>query len=272
MRTIFSLALLALCGIAANAAPPTVCLSANNPNLISASNNSRHATAQNVAQNQQWETDYQDGEANLQERNYALAETGFRSALAVQQDGRAYLGLAETLTSEGRTTDALQAYFFVFHPGPGLSWGGSYMPKANLEYALLLNHNGQWTEAVDYYNAALPDLVKWDYKANLHFDAAVPQPALLAAAAHIGLGLYDNFEYEPDSNTKALQEYEAALQLAPDWDAANYYYGYGWQKLSPAERAKSGTVQQAKAALQKAVKIGNARVKAAAEKALKSAG
>ena len=149
------------------------------------------------------------------------------------------------------------------------------MTKADLEYALLLNQNGQWAEAVGYYNAALPVLSNSDYKANLHFDPSTPQPAVLAAAAHIGLGLYDNVVdfSEPGGNTKALQEYNAALQLAPDWDAANYYYGYGWQHLSPAERAHLGLAQEAKAqaSLHKAVKIGNGPVKAAAQKALRVA-
>ena len=69
-----------------------------------------------------------------------------------------------------------------------------------------------------------------------------------------------------------MVEYTKALQLAPDNALINYFYGVGWQKLSPTERAKFGTVQQAKAHLRKAEKVGNANVKAAALRALKALG
>ncbi len=230
------------------------------------------AAADSLQQQTDYMTSLADGKANLRAHNFVLAEEDFREAISVQEDGSGYLGLADALAGQNKTTEALQAYHSIFYPRVGQFQGGSYAPKANLECALLLNQNGRWAEAVDHYNAALPDLVKWDYKANLHFDPNAPQPAALAAAAHIGLGLYDNFEYEADSNTKALQEYNAALRLAPDWDAANYYYGYGWQHLSPAERTKFGTMQQAKAHLQKAEKVGNVSVRAAAAKVLKALG
>ncbi len=228
-----------------------------------------------LARIQDYNAELSSAKASLQAGNYAQAEQGFRAAIADDWGDGPYIGLAETLVAEGRTVEALQTYYAYFHPAVGsFQGGGTIDPKVNLEYALLLNQNGQWMEAVDHYNAALPDLVKWDYKASLRFDAAAPQPAALAAAAHIGLGLYDNvIEFsEPGGNTKALQEYNAALRLAPDWDAANYYYGYGWQHLSPTERAKFGTMQQAKAHLQKAEKTGNANVKAAAQKVLKALG
>ena len=52
---------------------------------------------------------------------------------------------------------------------------------------------------------------------------------------------------------------------------ANFYYGFGWQQLSPAERVQFGTAQQAKAALRKAARIGKDAVKKAATKALQVA-
>ena len=243
-----------------------------NPNLISSSNNSRHATPQQKALNQEYQTDYDEGKANLQNKNYSLSEVNFQSAIDASPNGSAYLGLAEAFAGQGKITDALQAYWLLFHPGPRQSWGGSYIPKADLEYALLLDQTGHWDEALAHYNHAVPDLPRGDLKIAVGFDPGAPQPAALAAASHVGLGLYDNFEYQPDSDARAFQEYAAALQIAPNWDVANYYYGIGWQKLSPADRAKFGTAQQAKAALQKAVKVGKGNVKAAAEKALKAIG
>ena len=90
----------------------------------------------------------------------------------------------------------------------------------------------------------------------------------MALGRTIGFG-QDNEE----KNQAAMREYAAALSLEPNWDLANYYYGYGWQQLSPAERAHLGLAQEAKAqeALHKAVKIGKGLVKAAAQKALRVA-
>lgn len=210
----------------------------------------------------------EDGEEALQAKDYVSAETSFRDSLATAHDGVAYLGLAEALAGQGRNGEALETYATLFNPGPHESYGGSYFTRANLEYALLLNQTGHWGEAVAHYNDALTDLIKWDYKADVRLDPDTPQPATLAAAAHIGLGVYDSFEYKPDSNTKAFQEYTTALRLAPNWDQANYYYGHGWQQLSPADKAKLGSAQRAKAALLKAVKVGKGDIKKAAKKAL----
>ena len=67
---------------------------------------------------------------------------------------------------------------------------------------------------------------------------------------------------------EAFAEYGKALQLAPDSDLANYYYGVGWNNLSPAERKQFGSFQQAKAALEKAVKLAKGPLKVKAQKAL----
>ena len=100
----------------------------------------------------------------------------------------------------------------------------------------------------------------------------MPEPTALATAIHITRGLVYNAtpDWAGDSqNKEAAAEYGKALQLAPASPLTNYYYGVGWQKLSPAERAKSGSMQQAKASLQKAILLGKTNVKKAAEKVLK---
>ena len=66
-----------------------------------------------------------------------------------------------------------------------------------------------------------------------------------------------------------MQEYQKALQLAPSWDVANYYYGYGWHNLRPKSRTKLGSMHQAKAALQKVVFLGKGDLKKAAAKVLR---
>ena len=240
----------------------------SDPNLISSSHNSRRATPEVIARNQQCQSDLQEGNANLQAKNYALAEADFRDALALEHSGPAYLGLAEALVGQGKTAEARQAYFMLFHPGLRESWGGSYMPKAHLEYALLLNQSGEWAEAVAHYNASLADLPHGVLPPLTFLNPAMPQPGALAAAAHVGLGLYDNFEYEPDSSAKAFQEYNAALQLAPSSGLANYYYGYGWQRLDLKSPARAAAAPQAKAALAKAAASDDSAVKKAAQEML----
>ena len=110
-------------------------------------------------------------------------------------------------------------------------------------------------------------------RANSHFSSEVPDFPTLAAAIHVAYGMVFSSESNwaaQSQDTEAVGEYSKALQLAPNSPLANYCYGQGWQKLSPAERKQFGTAQQAKAALQKAVKLGKGGVKLAAAKALKS--
>ena len=210
----------------------------------------------------------QAGKTALKAKNFAIAEEDFREILS-DNGGYAYFGLAEALTGEGKTEEALHAYQQLFDPHIGITMGGSYFPKMRLEYAFLLNQTGQWDKAIDYYEKALPDLPSGTLpKVDVQFVTDTPQPRELEAAIHVALGLLNNFGGEADSNVKAMQEYQKALQLEPNWPIANFYYGFGWQQISPADQAKFGSAAQAKAALQKAVKIGKGPVKKAAQKAL----
>ncbi len=221
------------------------------------------------ARTEEYYAEYKAGVEALRGKNYPVAEDYFQSVIDGKPDGSAYFGLAETLVAEGHIPEAMQNYRMIFHPVPYVSWGGTYMTKAHLEYALLLNESGQWAEAVAHYNAALSSIPSGEGmpKLNVQLDLNTPLHSVLAAAAHIGIGLYEN-AFEPENSVQAFQEYTASMQLAPDWDAANYYYGYGWGRLDPKDRAKVGSFQQAKAALQKAVKFGKGDVKVAAQKAL----
>lgn len=222
---------------------------------------------------QQAEEEYQDGKAALRMKDFVRAEDDFRESLSITP-GEAYLGLAEALTAQGRIAEAIQTYRLMFRPNPSCGFGGSYMTRAYLNYALLLDQTGQWAEAIAAYQQALPTLPGGDLpKISARFDPDVPQPVALAAAAHIGLGLIANFmceEMDGDerSQEKAFQEYSQALQLAPNWDMANYYYGFGWRQLYPVSRVKFGNIQQAKASLKKAILVGRADVKKAARKTL----
>ena len=212
--------------------------------------------------------------------NYSQAEKEARQADALDLlAGVPQEVLAAALDAQGKDQEALQAYRL-------LAAGGQ--TRDLLPYAQLLLKSGQWADALAVYNQALPRLpdvgphleatIVHDgdvIRANSHFSPEVPEPMALATAIHIARGMvYNNTPgwAGTGQDTEAMGEYQKALQLAPDNALTNYFYGVGWQRLSPAERVKFGTAQQAKAHLEKAVKVGNASVKAAALKALKSAG
>lgn len=190
--------------------------------------------------------------------------------------------LGAALDAQGKEQEALQVYHAQVIDSKGHLGGQT---SSLLPYALLLLKSGQWVPALAAYNQAitsLPDVGRHPetvtvhdgdvIRANSHFSPDVPEPTALATAIHIARGLVYNassdWTHEPQ-NTEALAEYAKALRLAPTSPLANYYYGTGWQELSPAERAKVGSVQQAKAALQKAILPGKGDVKKAAQKALK---
>lgn len=211
-----------------------------------------------------------DAAADLHAGRYAQAEVEARQSLTLKPgDGVSAEVLAASLEWQGKDQEALQAYQTVVEHYDRNS-------RSLLPYAQLLLKSGQWAQAVTVYNRALPILGNDELeKETSHFSPDVPEPVALETAIHLERGQIYNgtFGWAGDSqNVEAMDEYKKALQLAPDNALTNYYYGAGWQKLSPTERVKFGTVQQAKAHLQKAEKVGNANVKAAAEKALKKLG
>lgn len=213
------------------------------------------------------------GEDLLTEGHYAAAELDFRQALAVQPGNPwPYAGLAEALEAQGRTREALAAYRTLIFPAPnGVLSSASNEVRTQMGYAIALSQLGRWPEAVAVYEKALKDTTHFGDapRINVHFDPGVPQPVQLQALAHVATGM----QYTGSGlNKRAYVQFYQALSLDSDSPFTNYYYGYGWRSLDPTDQVRIMHTQQAKAALQKAVKIGNANVKAAALKALKSAG
>ena len=203
---------------------------------------------------------------SLHAGRYAEAEAEARRSLSLDSDGMADEVLAVALDTQGKEQEALQAYHVIVVEQKAM------YPRVLLPYSLLLLKSGQWEQALAVYNQALPLLGHEALEQeSSHFSPDAPSPTALAVAIHLERGQLYNAA--PDwageaQNTEAMAEYQKALQLAPDSALTNFYYGQGWQKLSPAEQAKFGTAQQTRAALQKAVKIGKGNVKKAAQKAL----
>ncbi len=219
---------------------------------------------------------------SLHNGDYAGAETEARQSLSIDaaNAGISKEVLAAALAAQGKDQEALEAYRDVIEHY-------DTHPRNLLPLAQLLLKSGQWAQALSVYNRALPSLPDVGphletivvhesdaMQASSHFSAATPDPLGLATAIHLARGLvYSSASgWAGDSqDTEAMAEYAKAFQLAPDNALTNYYFGVGWQKLAPTERAKFGNAQQAKAALEKAVKLGKPDVIEAAQKALRVA-
>ncbi len=201
----------------------------------------------------------------------AQAEAEAREAASANPlNGVAEEVLAAALDAQGKDQEALQAYHKMV-----VDEKSDHL-RDLLSYAQLLLKAGQWGQAVAVYNQILSPPGAGDFaRANSRFSPDVPEPAALAVALHIILG--QEYGGQPDwagesQNTEAMAEYAKALQLAPNDALVNYHYGTGWQRLTPAEKAKFGNAAQARAALQKAAKLGEGDVKKNAEEALKAFG
>ena len=199
-----------------------------------------------------------DAAMALHKGRYAEAEADERESMALQpyNSGVPDEQLAAALDGQGKTQEALQAY-------KSMADAGIVFPRDLLPYALLLLKTGQWSQAVATYDKALKLLADAALvRTNSDFSPAAPKPTALATAIHIGLGLTYNAggDWAGESqDDRALTEYKKALELEPESDLANYYYGYGLKRL--------GRRAEAKAAFAYAAQIGSDAVKKAAERA-----
>jgi tetratricopeptide (TPR) repeat protein len=176
--------------------------------------------------------------------------------------------LAEALVAQGKNQEAMQVYQHSLQTSYPVGRDlGVPVTNALLRYSLLLNQSGHWAEAVARFDAAIPALPGGGDMPSISvsLNPDVSQPTVLAAATHVALGLETSWSGDYRGvidNQKAQSEFAKALELAPDWDVANYYYAYGLRHL--------GQTQQANAAFEKTVKIAKGAVKTAAELALKN--
>lgn len=232
------------------------------------------------------------GEEALRGGDFVAAEGHYRESIKVFEWPYSYFGLGEALAGQGRIAEAVEAYrggiyeraddgtsYAALSPDdkPSPEIGGSKMcifPGAGSEvwmkYVLLLNQTGQGAEALTIYRQAVPavpDVNAEKDNIQAFLDIGSSSPAALQAAAHVALGLCATFSGA--GSEKAIIEFDKGRRLQPDSALTNYYYGFGWQRLNAAERAKVGSVQQARAALQKAILLGKGDLKRAARKVLK---
>lgn len=206
---------------------------------------------------------------DLHAGRYAQAEAEARESVSLEfLIGMGREVLAAALAAQGKDKEALQEYHAIVVDQ--MDHHASNM----VPYAQLLLKSGDWKEALSVYNRALSRFPNAELASeSTHFSPDVPEPAALAVALDIQRGRLYNAAPNAagqTQNAEAMGEYGKALQLAPDSALVNFYYGSGWQRLTPAEKAKFGNAAQARAALQKAAVLGTGDVKKNAEEALKA--
>ena len=220
-----------------------------------------------VAGDQQSGKLVEQGEALLDAGNPLAAEESFRAALALRSwNAAADPGLAEALTLQGKTAEALQVYRALIYQYPRNLSSAAQEMRTVMGFAMLLSRTGQWREAVAVYEKALPETRFGDApKLDVHFDPNMPMSTQLQVMGHVAIGLQ---YFGSGRDKEAFTEFERSLRLDPDSVFANYYYGYSWGAMMPSDKAKFGSFQQAKTALEKAVKLAKGPLKDKAQKAL----
>lgn len=232
------------------------------------------------------------GAEALRARNFVAAEGYYRESMKVSASPYSYFGLGAALAGQGRIAEAVEAYrggiyqraddgtpyaLLASDDRPSPEPGGPKLcifPGAGAEvwmkYVLLLNQTGQGAEALTIYRQAVPSIPDVSAEKNniqAFLDIGSASPTALQAAAHVALGLCATFD--GTGYDKAMREFDQGRRLQPDSALTNYYYGYGWQRLDSEKRAKIGSIQQAKASLQKAILLGKGDFTKAAQKVLR---
>ena len=211
--------------------------------------------------------------SDMKAHNFAEAETDARIALGVGgDDGTADYIFAEALELQGKNSEAVVQF-------KKLADKGEFRQRLLLPYSGLLLKEGRVAEAVAVYNKAEPPLTQdeteqfmsglgsSDYllRGSFKFTLDRFDTVSLATAIHIGVGVWmdevgaavPGIGLQTDL---AMDQYAQAHQLMPNSDVAQYYCGFGLEKV--------GRLPEAKEAYTEAVRMGGDAVKAAANERL----
>lgn len=170
--------------------------------------------------------------------------------------------LAEAYTAAGRTEEAIDAYRKLLYPAPGQDWShtNQLSPTMQMSFSLLLLQTGQEAEALAAYRRALPNL-NYDAEGRQTIPVQLPvigpgglpySPQILQAMDCVGVGIDSPAGFD-------VPKLKEAVRLAPDSPVANFYLGrylYSQQQVG------------AKAALERAIQLGDARTVAKAKEIL----
>ena len=220
----------------------------------------------------------EEGDADADRGNWAGAFSRYQRAVRLWADNKqAVYGLGRCAQAAGDIAGALGYYhqrIYTSDPSRyGTVPGDGYQEndvKRLMEYVLLLSQAGHIQEAVSVYNRAA-NLLDYDpadghqrekvllpqFGVGLRREAYTAQE--LEAMAHLAVGM-ELFGASGYFDKKPLEQFQKAVDLAPNSAAAHFYLGkYLFGK------SDSG----AKAELQRAVQLGDDQTAAAAKEYLK---
>lgn len=202
------------------------------------------------------------GQISLSKSEFDAAESDFRQALILYSHNPwALIGSGMILERQGRPAEALAAYRQALgdRPDNGFYSNAPWEGEAMARYGLLAEGAGQWAEAVTAYEKARERLNVHFYPVpDVHFDPAVRQPSQLRAMLYVVQGLCLDAQ---SKQVEALGAFAEAAHLDPEQPFAQFNLARGLRK--------AGRAAEARAAFQKAARLGSGAVQAEAQKALR---
>lgn len=212
------------------------------------------------------------GQSRLKQGDLNGAVEAFRAAVDLRPRPEAYETLIDALLLARRDADALATFREYVYPKPGrkINSSGNQNPDTLLRFALLLAKMGQYDEAIAAYHAGEAKVSKvsniFGPRVDLAFFPKAFNKAAFDAAVHTCLGLEGRyFRDDPNgvkANAIALAEYRKAIAAKPDFALAYFYLGETLRVVN------GGLSDEARAAYEKAVKLGRGEVAERAQKAL----
>ncbi len=210
------------------------------------------------------------GQSRLKQGNLNGAVEALRAAVDLRPLPETYEMLIDALLLARRDAEALATFREYVYPKPGrkINSSGNQNPDTLLHFALLLAKMGQYEEAIAAYHegeAKVSNLYGGP-RVDLAFFPKAFNKVLFDAAVHTCLGLEARmFRTDPEgvkANAVALAEYRKAIAAKPDFALAYFYLGETLRVVN------GGLSDEARAAYEKAVKLGRGAVVERAQKAL----
>ena len=209
------------------------------------------------------------GQSRLKQGNVNGAVEVFRAAVDLRPRPEAYEMLIDALLLARRDAEALATFREYVYPKPGrkINSSGNQNADTLLRFALLLAKAGQYDEAITVYQAGEAKVANvFGPRVDVAFFPKAFNRAAFEAAVHTCLGLKGRyFRDDPKgvkANAFALAEYRKAIAAKPDFALAHFYLGETLRVVH------GGLTDEARAAYEKAAKLGRGAVVERAQKAL----
>lgn len=209
------------------------------------------------------------GQRLVKQRDLDGAAEAFRAAVDLRPRPEAYEMLIDALLLARRDAEALATFREYVYPKPGrkINSSGNQDADTLLHFALLLAKMGQYEEAIAVYQAGEAKVSNvFGPRVDLAFFPKAFNKAVFEAAVRTCLGLEARmFRTDPEgvkANTIALAEYRKAIAAKPDFALAHFYLGETLRVVN------GGLSAEARAAYEKAAKLGRGEVATKAQEAL----